>query len=144
MGNVVRTAPLGAIGARIMVDAVATGGRVTLIEITLPSRELVAPLHRHSREDEYTVVLAGRIGAMLGEKVVHAEPGDLIYKPRDQWHTFWNAGDEPARVIEIICPAGFERFIDEFALNAEAPTPEASVAVGARYGLVFDFGSAPG
>jgi len=40
-------------------------------------------------------------------------PGDLIFKPRNQWHTFWNAGDQPARLLEIISPAGFERFFAE-------------------------------
>ena len=76
-------------------------------------RALAAPLHRHTREDEYSYVLEGRVGALLGDEVLVAGPGDLIFKPRNQWHTFWNAGDEPARILEIISPAGFERFFDE-------------------------------
>jgi len=59
-----------------------------------------ARLHRHSREDEYSYVLEGRVGALLGEEVVIGEPGDLIFKPRGQWHSFWNAGYEPARILE--------------------------------------------
>ena len=76
-------------------------------------RALAAPLHRHTREDEYSFVLEGRMGALLGDDVVEAGPGDLVFKPRDQWHTFWNAGDEPCRILEIISPAGFERFFAE-------------------------------
>ena len=57
---------------------------------------LVAPLHRHTREDEYSFVLEGRMGALLGDEVVYAEAGDLAFKPGNQWHTFWNAGDSPA------------------------------------------------
>jgi hypothetical protein len=53
------------------------------------------------------------MGALLGDEVVEAGPGDLVFKPRNQWHTFWNAGDEPCRILEIISPAGFERFFDE-------------------------------
>jgi hypothetical protein len=53
------------------------------------------------------------MGAMLGDDVVYAEAGDLAFKPRDQWHTFWNAGDEPCRILEIISPAGFEHFFRE-------------------------------
>ena len=76
--------------------------------------------------------------------MISTDPGDLIFKPRDQWHTFWNAGDEPARVLEIICPSGFERFCDEFSGDAAPPSPETSSAIGARYGLEFDFSSAQG
>lgn len=52
------------------------------------------------------------MGALLGD-VVHAGVGDLVHKPRDQWHTFWNADDEPCRILEIISPGGFENFFDE-------------------------------
>ncbi len=63
----------------------------------MPARALVgAPMHRHSREDEYTYVLEGSIGALLGDSVVIGNPGDLIFKPRNQWHTFWNCSrDSP-------------------------------------------------
>ncbi len=44
---------------------------------------------------------------------MEAGPGDLVFKPRNQWHTFWNAGDEPCRILELISPAGFERFFGE-------------------------------
>jgi oxalate decarboxylase/phosphoglucose isomerase-like protein (cupin superfamily) len=47
----------------------------------------------------------GRVGALWGDDVLIAQPGDLVFKPRNQWHTFWNAGDEPARILEIISPA---------------------------------------
>jgi quercetin dioxygenase-like cupin family protein len=56
---------------------------------------LAAPLHRQTREDEYSYVLEGRVGALLGEQEGFGEVGDLIFKPRGQWHTFWNAGDVP-------------------------------------------------
>ena len=53
------------------------------------------------------------MGALLGEDVIIGNPGDLIFKPRNQWHTFWNAEDTPARVLEIISPAGFEQYFRE-------------------------------
>ncbi len=62
----------------------------------MSARALAAPLHRHAREDEYSYVLEGSIGALLGDYVVSGKPGDLLFKPRNQWHTFRNAGDEPA------------------------------------------------
>ena len=64
-------------------------------------------------------------------------PGDLIFKPRDQWHTFWNAGDEPARLLEIIAPAGFEGFFRELVAlgGAIEAKPEALAELSGRYGL---------
>jgi mannose-6-phosphate isomerase-like protein (cupin superfamily) len=129
---------LGALGVRFMTYGEESGGGFSLVEHPIPPRHLCAPLHRHSREDEYSFVLEGRMGAQLGDDVVYAEPGDLAFKPRDQWHTFWNAGDTPCRILEIISPAGFEHFFAEFAQLGGAPDE-----LGARYGLEFDFESVP-
>jgi len=50
----------------------------------MSARALAAPLHRHTREDEYSYVFEGRVGALLGDHVVIGSPGDLIFKPRNQ------------------------------------------------------------
>ena len=137
---------LGSIGVRFMIDGAESGGGFSLVEHPMPPRKLAAPLHRHRHEDEYSLVLEGRVGALLGDEVVYGEPGDLISKPRDQWHTFWNAGDQPARILEIISPAGFERYFDELIelLGAAGPPDPAEIAsLGERYGLEFDFDSVP-
>lgn len=89
---------LGGVADRFMIDGKDTVGRFALVQHLFEPRALAAPMHRHRDEDEYTFVLTGRIGAVLGdEEVVGA--GDLMFKPRGQWHTFWNAGDEPAAVL---------------------------------------------
>jgi quercetin dioxygenase-like cupin family protein len=136
---------LGSIGVRFMIDGEEAGERFSLVEHPLSARALAAPLHRHAREDEYSFVLEGRIGCLLGDDVVYGEPGDLIFKPRDQWHTFWNAGDEPARLLEIISPAGFERFFAELVdLGGVAQAaPQTLAELCARYELEMDPGSVP-
>src|SRR3954449_8205036 len=131
---------LGSIGVRFMIDGAEADQRLSLVEHPMSPRALAAPLHRHNREDEYSYVLEGRVGALLGDDVLVGSPGDLIFKPRNQWHTFWNAGAqggalrlggprgsltytppsewpsfwtagrEPASIREIISPAGFEGF----------------------------------
>src|SRR5215510_6008519 len=88
---------LGSIGVRFMIDGSEAENRFSLVEHPMSARALAAPLHLHTREDEYSFVLEGRMGALLGDDVVEAGPGDLVFKPRNQWHTFWNAGDEPCR-----------------------------------------------
>lgn len=137
---------LGGIGVRFMIDGAESGGGFSLVEHPMPPRALGAPLHRHTREDEYSYVLEGRVGALLGDEVVYGGPGDLIFKPRGQWHSFWNAGDEPARILEIISPAGFEgyfrRVVAQFG-EGDRPDPDEVAAVAAEYGLEFDFESIP-
>ncbi|MGH2959230.1 MAG: cupin domain-containing protein, partial [Solirubrobacterales bacterium] len=99
---------LFAIGASHLLDAPESGGAFSVVEHPLPPRALASPIHRHTREDEYSFVIEGRMGAQLGDEIVFAEAGDFVFKPRNQWHAFWNAGDEPARILEIIAPGGFE------------------------------------
>jgi quercetin dioxygenase-like cupin family protein len=128
-----------------MVNGNESGGGFSLVEHPLPPRALAAPLHRHSREDEYSYILEGRVGALLGDEVVFGNPGDLIFKPRNQWHSFWNAGDEPARLLEIISPAGFEKYFDELVDmgGSRKADPQSIAALAKRYGLEVDPSSIP-
>jgi quercetin dioxygenase-like cupin family protein len=74
-----------------MVDGVQSGGGFSLVEYPLPPRALGTPLHRHTREDEYSYVLDGRVGALFREEVVSGEPGDLIFRPPGRWHACWKS-----------------------------------------------------
>jgi mannose-6-phosphate isomerase-like protein (cupin superfamily) len=136
---------LGSIGVRFMIDGDETGEQFSLVEHPMSPRALAAPIHLHEREDEYSFVLEGRMGALLGDDVVEAGPGDLVFKPRNQWHTFWNAGEEPCRILEIISPAGFEGFFRELdALGgALAAAPEDLAALNERYALEMQPESVP-
>ncbi len=107
-----------------MIAGSDTGERFSLVQHLFAPRALAAPMHRHRLEDEYTYVVGGRIGAVIEGVEVVAEPGDLLFKPRGQWHTFWNAGDEPASVLELISPAGLERFFQWLAELDQEPSPE--------------------
>lgn len=124
---------------RFMVSPLDSGGGFSLVEHRLAPRRLAAPLHRHSREDEYTYVLEGSVGAKLGEEELIAVPGQLLFKPRNQWHTFWNAGDSPARMLEIISPGGFEQAFRDIAAIESEPTPEDIAGILSGYGVETDF-----
>jgi mannose-6-phosphate isomerase-like protein (cupin superfamily) len=136
---------LGSIGVRFMIDGSEAEDRFSLVEHPMSARALAAPLHRHHNEDEYSFVIEGRMGAVLGDEHLEAGPGDLVHKPRGQWHTFWNAGDEPCRILEIISPAGFERFFAELidlgcVLQAN---PEQLGELCQRFSLDMDPSSVP-
>ncbi|HEY8765836.1 MAG TPA: cupin domain-containing protein [Dehalococcoidia bacterium] len=137
---------LGSIGVRFILGGEESGGGVALVEHPMSPRALAAPLHRHTREDEYSYVLEGRVGALLGDEVLVGGPGDLIFKPRNQWHTFWNAGDVPTRILEIISPAGFERFFAELVDlgGVTQAEPKQMMELCARYQLEMDPESVPG
>jgi quercetin dioxygenase-like cupin family protein len=134
-----------ALGVRFLVDGEQTGGAFSLVEHPLPPRALGSPLHTHHNEDEYSFVLQGRFGVQLGDEVCELGPGDLLFKPRGVAHAFWNAGDEPARLLELISPAGFEHYFRDLApLLAAAERDQAAIGeVVARYQLEIDFATIP-
>jgi quercetin dioxygenase-like cupin family protein len=136
------------LGIRFMIGGEQTEGQFALVEHPIGPRALAAPMHTHRHEDEYTYVLEGEVGVQIGEEVLVAHPGDLVFKPRGVPHAFWNPADEPARALEIISPAGFERYFAElaplFPPANEGPLDEEAVgAVREKYGLEMDMGSIP-
>jgi quercetin dioxygenase-like cupin family protein len=136
----------GRFSAVLLLASEATGGRLSLVEHPLAPRALGSPVHTHRNEDEYSVILAGRVGAQLGDQVVHGGPGDVIAKPRGIPHAFWNAGDEPARVLEIITPGGFEEYfaaLGELLASGGPPDAAALQALTDRFSIDMDGGSIP-
>ena len=132
------TGGLGTIGVEFKLWGHDTGGALSVVEHPFPVGALVPP-HRHTREDEYSIVTEGQIGFRSGDREVVLAAGGYITKPRGEMHTMWNAGSVPARMIEIISPAGFEHFFRELASLISAGPPEAGQvpALADRYGLQF-------
>jgi hypothetical protein len=109
---------LGSIGARFLIDGSEAANRFSLVEHPMSAHALAAPLHKHAREDEYSYILEGSIGALLGENVIIGKPGDLI----------------------------FEKFFQELIdLGGVAKAPlQALTQLCSRYELDIDFDSIPG
>ena len=138
---------LGGLGVDFKLWGKETGGLLSVVEHPIQPGRLVPP-HVHANEDEYSYILQGEVGARIGDQEIVAGPGSYVLKPRGIPHTFWNAGAEPARLIEMISPAGFENFFDELAeIYAAAGTgmPD-QLPIGelaARYNLTFVMEWAP-
>ena len=96
------------------VTAEDSQGRFVLLQGGLAPRMLIAP-HIHSREDEMSIVIKGRIGARVGEQEYSLGPGGVLLKPRDVVHAMWNPTDEPSVVLEYITPAAYVSFFEEVA-----------------------------
>ncbi|MDX5417947.1 MAG: cupin domain-containing protein [Hymenobacteraceae bacterium] len=131
----------GGFGVHWKIDGPVTGERFSIVHHPLAPHALAAPLHYHHNEDEYSYVIKGKLGALLGDDVVTAEPGTWVLKPRGQWHTFWNAGDEPCLIIEVISPAGFENYFREVA--AAWGDMGRFAEINKKYALDMDFNSVP-
>ena len=142
-------APLGC-RDRFLIDSKDWGGGFALVEHLLAPRSIAAPMHRHANEDEFSFILEGQVSAQFGDEEHMAEVGDLMFKPRGEWHTFWNASDRPARLLELIAPGGLEqvfRIIDTatedtdlsgvIAASGCEGDMDRTLPIMAKYGLTF-------
>lgn len=137
-------ADLPGLGTRYLIPSTETGGRFALLEHRIPPRTLAAPTHTHEREDEYSFVLSGTMGAHVGARETTIGPGELIAKPRGIPHAFWNPGDEEAVLLELISPGAFDRYFAELAplLSGSGEPDFVRLAeLQASYGLQMDLAS---
>lgn len=129
---------LPGVGVQFKIDAEDVGGRVSVVEHPFDVGALVPP-HVHHLEDEVSIVIEGRIGFRSEDRESVLSQGGYIVKPRGEVHAMWNAGDVPARMIEIITPAGFDKFFRALAkLDADGqPTPPEIAELATGYELSF-------
>lgn len=92
---------------RYKVESADSAGRLAVLEVEIPAHTLVKP-HTHSREDEFSLVVDGTVGARIGDRELTAGPGCYLVKPRGTAHAMWNAASTPATVIEILSPRAWK------------------------------------
>src|SRR4051794_35458713 len=87
------------------------------------------PLHLHRNEDEALYVLGGTFRFRLGEEIVEAPRGSMMFAPRGVPHCFQNVASEPGTLLITFAPGGMERF---FELTGSDPSKfaEAAAQVG--------------
>ena len=126
------------VGVVFKIDGADSGGAISIVEHPFAVGALVPP-HLHTREDEFSIVLEGEIGFRSEDQEVVLGAGGYIVKPRGEVHAMWNAGRVPARMIEVITPAGFEDFFRAFVDQTDVapPPPGFPAELGARFGLPF-------
>jgi mannose-6-phosphate isomerase-like protein (cupin superfamily) len=129
---------------RFIVTGEQTGGHYSIVEHPVAPGFVGAPYHTHHGEDQYSYVLYGSIQVLLGDEVVDVPTGGFVYKPRGLGHAFWNPGPEPAAVLELVAPGGFEMYFAELAELFESgrvADPEVFGALTAKYNLELDVSS---
>jgi len=120
-----------------------TEGHVAILEQVCAGAP--APLHVHANEEEAFYVLSGSIDLYVGDDVHHVEAGAFCLVPRGTPHSFTSTSTEPARLLVIVSPSGFERFFadveQQFPERGGMPAPEQVGPVlndlAGKYGLLI-------
>jgi len=122
-----------------VLDGAATGGKYTqFIDVTPPGGG--PPPHYHANEDELFLVLEGRVEFLRGGQWTEGPVGTTVFMPRNEVHTFRNAGDKPSKLFVTTSPSGFENFFtrcgEEFAKSG-GPDMRRILEISAEHGIHF-------
>ena len=122
----------------VKVDGSKTDGRMTVVESIVPPGS-GPPRHVHSREDEMFYVISGQFKLAHGEHGMEVGPGQVVFLPRNEPHTYKNISSQAARLLVTITPAGFEGFFREVSQRKLSPPNDMQEinAVAEKYGLKF-------
>ena len=122
----------------VMLTGEDTEGRFTLIENENPPG-VGPPLHVHRNEDEAFYVLEGQVEFQVEGERTTAGPGTTVFLPRGSVHTWRVVGDEPARTLIMLMPAGLEAYFRELSgLAGEGPPEmETILEISARHGIEY-------
>ena len=138
-----RTVSLGGFEAIFKISGDFNEGRFSIVEHPIDPGRIVHP-HMHAHEDEFSYILEGEIGARIGDELLQATTGSYVSKPRGIPHTFWNPTTKPARLLELISPAGFEKYFTELAeLLQMGGSVDQITNLAAKYGLTLRMDWAP-
>jgi quercetin dioxygenase-like cupin family protein len=121
----------------VLVDA-ATSKGLSSVLVHLVSPGGGPPPHHHTREDETFTPLEGTFEMLYDGKWHPLATGQTIFCPRNNVHTFRNAGSTPARLLMFITPGGFENFLEQIGLLSPATDMAKMIEIAARYGITFD------
>lgn len=136
----------GPVQVRVVEDGSATAHRLAVAILTVPPHTDGPPLHWHEKHDETFYVMTGTARFTVGDTHHDAPAGTFVSVPVGAVHTFANAGDEPAIILNTFTPdlyVGYFRELGELAASG-APTPEAVMTVMARYATYPVATPAPG
>ncbi len=127
----------GPVQMRILEDGSTTSHRLGLGEITIAPRAIGPPQHRHAQHDEGFYVVSGTARFTVGETTYEAGPRTLVMIPPGAPHTFANAGDEPAVLLNTFTPdlyVQYFRDLRDMVASGQPVSADTLTAVMARYG----------
>lgn len=121
----------------LKLSAKETAGDIYLVEGIMPKGSEV-PVHIHTKEDEIFHVLAGEVELTLGDEVIEAGAGTIIYLPRNIKHGIKTLGETTARVLNYVIPGqNFEDFFNELQQLEKEVSSIQRAALAKKYGITF-------
>jgi quercetin dioxygenase-like cupin family protein len=125
------TAALGATTLRFLAQQ-PDGDALAVVEAVLAPGFPGSLPHSHERMVDAYYVLEGTIWFLLEAEELSLAAGSFVLVPPGVVHTFSNPGHEPARILNVIQPAGFEQYLKE-AAELATPDPVAMAEIASRY-----------
>jgi quercetin dioxygenase-like cupin family protein len=132
---------IGSMLVTIKASGAETGGRFSLIEVTIPPYFSGMWPHLHRQTSEAVYLAQGMLAVTLGEETMVVRQGSYIFVPPNQVHRVWNPAATQATFLSYYSPAGAEGFFEALAAldvpEGASPTDYAGDvwSVGSR----FDF-----
>lgn len=120
----------------LLLSAEENEGGVSVYEFEVPAHSPGSPPHTHSNEDEYFYVTAGELSVLSGDEILILNEGDFAALNRGNAHMFWNAGDEPVRMIMVTTGGSFENFMAQVAPALAEAAPSGAAEAGAVIGAL--------
>jgi mannose-6-phosphate isomerase-like protein (cupin superfamily) len=118
------------LGGAVKASRISTGGNLTVIESRTRGG---APLHVHTREDEYFYVVEGTLSIRCDEERFEAGPRSFVFLPRGIPHAWDVSSQDGATLLILTVPAMLEEFLQEYHAAVGAERDQ----VAAKYGITF-------
>ena len=112
-----------------------TSGSLFIMEAGVPPQGGPPP-HIHHRTDEAFYMLEGELEMLSGENTFVVRAGSFVFIPKATVHKFRNVGTEPAKMLSIMTPAGFEGFFGEIGKPAGEGTAPPTTPEDIEKGIV--------
>lgn len=120
---------------RLLLTGDQTGGAYALLKLSIPPGVGLPP-HVHTNEDEVFHIVEGAAEFVVGGERIDARAGATVVGPRGVPHACTGTSKDACRMVVVVTPAGFERFLRELPA-AKRNDPAAIAAVAGRYGIAF-------
>jgi mannose-6-phosphate isomerase-like protein (cupin superfamily) len=133
--------PLNIVREEVLVKTTGadSSGRFAFFHLTAPTMS-GPPLHVHTKEDELFYVLEGELVFQIAGERVTAGPGTTAFFPRGVVHTYQNFREQPARLLIMVTPSGFDTFFEELSAGTapgQLPDMEFFNTLLGKYGMTM-------